>query len=70
MDLAASRATPLAALLDTSTKEKPQTEVDRRAEQLVLLIRALQLISSGLSLATSELKSGKLRLSSTVKNGA
>lgn len=68
LELAASRATPLSALMDSSTRDRPQTEASRRGEQLVLLIRALQLLSSGLNLATQELKSGQLRLSSTVKS--
>lgn len=68
LDLAASRATPLSALMDSSTRDKPQTEAGRRGEQLVLLVRALQLLSSGLKLATQELKAGQLRLSTTVKN--
>lgn len=70
LDLAMSRATPLSALTD-STNSSPgqQTETCRRAEQLVLLVRALQLLSSGLNLATQQLKSGHLRPSSNVKNG-
>lgn len=70
LDLAAARASPLPALVDeTAVKTQPQTETGRKAEQLVLLVRALQLLSSGLSLATQQLKSGQLRPSSTVKNG-
>jgi serine/threonine-protein kinase ULK/ATG1 len=41
----------------------------RRAEQLVLLVRSLQLLSSGLNLATQELRAGRLQPSATVKNG-
>lgn len=41
----------------------------QRAEQLVLLIRALHLLSSGLNLATKQLKDGQLQPSATVKNG-
>uniref|UniRef100_A0A6M2DRW0 non-specific serine/threonine protein kinase n=1 Tax=Xenopsylla cheopis TaxID=163159 RepID=A0A6M2DRW0_XENCH len=40
----------------------------QRAEQLVLLIRALHLLSSGLNLATKQLKDGQLQPSATVKN--
>lgn len=69
LDLAASRTAPLAALVDSTTRVQPQTELGRRAEQLVLLVRALQLLGSGLTLATQQLKSGQLRPSSTVKNG-
>lgn len=35
----------------------------------MLLVRALQLLGSGLTLATQQLKSGQLRPSATVKNG-
>lgn len=67
LDLAAARVAPL-ALVDSSTPQS-QNEFGRRAERLVLLVRALQLLSSGLSLATQQLKSGQLRPSNTVKNG-
>lgn len=40
-----------------------------RAERLVLLVRTLQFLSSGLTLATNELKSGNLQPSKNVKNG-
>lgn len=40
-----------------------------RYERLVLLVRALQLLSSSLSIATSELKAGRLQPSTNVKNG-
>lgn len=69
LELAASRNAPLAALVDSTTRVHPQTELGRRAEQLVLLVRALQLLGSGLTLATQQLKSGQLRPSTTVKNG-
>ncbi|KAB0792946.1 hypothetical protein PPYR_12566 [Photinus pyralis] len=68
LDLAAARASPLPALVDeTAMKTQPQTDSGRKAEQLVLLVRALQLLSSGLSLATQQLQCGQLRPSSTVK---
>lgn len=41
----------------------------KRAERLILLIRALQLLSSGMSLASNKLHEGYLKPSSTVKNG-
>lgn len=68
MDLAASKIAPL-ALVDVNTRAQPQNEFGRRAERLVLLVRALQLLSSGLSLATQQLKAGQLRPSNTVKKG-
>ncbi|CAH0394873.1 unnamed protein product [Bemisia tabaci] len=39
-----------------------------RTERLVLLVRALQLLSSALTLATNQLRSGQLQPSSSVKN--
>lgn len=42
-------------------------EAIRKAEQLLLLVRALQLLSSGLNLAKAQLANGKLRPSATVK---
>lgn len=69
LDLAASRTAPLAALVDSTVQTQPQSETTRKAEQLVLLVRALQLLGSGLTLATQQLKSGQLRPSSMVKNG-
>lgn len=68
LELAAARVAPL-ALVDSSATTQSQNEFGRRAERLVLLVRALQLLSSGLSLATQQLKSGQLRPSNTVKNG-
>jgi serine/threonine-protein kinase ULK/ATG1 len=47
----------------------PMSEGARKAEQLVLLVRALQLLSSGLNLATQQLRAGQLQPSATVKNG-
>ncbi|XP_046389863.1 serine/threonine-protein kinase ULK2 isoform X2 [Ischnura elegans] len=46
----------------------PMSEGARKAEQLVLLVRALQLLSSGLNLATQQLRAGQLQPSATVKN--
>ncbi|CAH0563500.1 unnamed protein product [Brassicogethes aeneus] len=68
LDLAAQRATPIAALVDPAQQNHPQSEMGRRAEQLVLLVRAMQLLGSGLDLACTQLKSGQLRPSNTVKN--
>ncbi|GFG29073.1 hypothetical protein Cfor_09476 [Coptotermes formosanus] len=67
MELAQARATPLAALTE-STSGRQQTEGCRRAEQLVLLVRALQLLSSGLSLASQQLRAGQLQPSASVKS--
>jgi serine/threonine-protein kinase ULK/ATG1 len=68
IELAQARATPLAALTE-STSGRQQTEGSRRAEQLVLLVRALQLLGSGLNLASQQLRAGHLQPSASVKNG-
>ena len=41
----------------------------RRAEQVILLVRALQWLSAGLSLATQQLKAGRLQPTANVKEG-
>lgn len=80
IELARSRATPLSALADSASPQSGahqgspgsgQQGADglRRAEQLVLLVRALQLLSSGLNLATQELRAARLQPSATVKSG-
>lgn len=69
LELASQRSTPLAALVDPSQQMLMVNEQTRRVEQIVLLVRALQLMSSGLDLAAKQLKSGQLRASSTVKTG-
>ena len=82
LELAGSRGTPLAALtesvnmgnggtpngLSTNANNGVMSEGARRAEQLVLLVRALQLLSSGLSLATQQIRAGHLQPSSSVKS--
>ncbi|CAG9773811.1 unnamed protein product [Ceutorhynchus assimilis] len=71
IELASQRAAPISALVNRTSSNAtgpPATEVERRTEQMVLLVRALQLLSSGLALATKQLKSGQLRPSTTVKN--
>ncbi|XP_066997912.1 serine/threonine-protein kinase unc-51 isoform X2 [Anabrus simplex] len=66
VELAAARAAPLAALTESTTG--CLSEGNRRAEQLVLLVRALQLLSSGLNLATQQLRAGQLQPSASVKS--
>ncbi|CAB3375094.1 Hypothetical predicted protein [Cloeon dipterum] len=79
IELARTRATPLPGLAESvaavSTAGSPcspgqakMSDGTRRAEQLVLLVRALQLLKSGLNLANMELKAGRLQPSSTVKS--
>ncbi|XP_063222174.1 serine/threonine-protein kinase unc-51 isoform X2 [Bacillus rossius redtenbacheri] len=69
LDAADARAAPLAALTDsTAGIAGRQSEGGRRAEQLVLLVRALQLLSSALGLASQQLRAAKLRPSASVKS--
>ncbi|XP_050311329.1 serine/threonine-protein kinase ULK2 isoform X2 [Anthonomus grandis grandis] len=70
VELAAQRAAPISAMVrgGSGAAPPPTTDVERRTEQLVLLVRALQLLSSGLALATRQLTSGQLRPSTAVKN--
>lgn len=76
LEVADMRCAPLSALMGAG--ESPTTqhlsqphapEHCKRAERLILLIRALQLLSSGLNLASSNLQQGILKPSNTVKNG-
>jgi len=75
LEVAGMRSTPLAALTESAMcgnaagAAQLQSDGARKAEQLVLLVRALQLLSSGLSLATQQLRSGQLRPSQNVKTG-
>ncbi|KAJ8974711.1 hypothetical protein NQ317_000377 [Molorchus minor] len=66
LELASQRATPLAALVDPSQHNQPINELNRRAEQLVLQVRALQLLSSALNLGTRQLQTGQLTFSTAV----
>nr|CAD7261333.1 unnamed protein product [Timema shepardi] len=67
VELSATRAAPLAALTDSLNTSQRQSDGSRRAEQLVLLVRALQLLSSGLNLASQQLRAGQLQPSASVK---
>ncbi|XP_042218215.1 serine/threonine-protein kinase unc-51-like isoform X2 [Homarus americanus] len=53
---------------DGSTMASPPSEWQRRAEQLVLYVRALQLLSSALTLAKDEKSVSRLQPSNAVKN--
>nr|XP_053639461.1 serine/threonine-protein kinase unc-51-like isoform X4 [Cherax quadricarinatus] len=53
---------------DGSTMASPPPEWQRRAEQLVLYVRALQLLSSALTLAKHEKSVSRLQPSNAVKN--
>lgn len=74
LSLAELRTSPFGAAesdTDNTVIVTEQIGVDmntvRRIEQIVLLIRAMQYLSQGLSLASESLKSSKLSPSSTVK---
>ena len=76
IELAQSRSSPLS---ESVIDQKPTStftldhiafisESQRRMEQLVLYVRALQLLSSSISLAKEEIKSARLQPSNTVRN--
>lgn len=69
-EVADSRCAPLSALMSATEQQIPPhaPEHCKRVERLVLLVRALQLLSSGLNLASQQLHSGNLKPSSNVKN--
>ncbi|XP_037780307.1 serine/threonine-protein kinase unc-51-like [Penaeus monodon] len=84
LELARSRAAPITALrqnaamrdsvsgspkdTEGSALASPPPEWQRRAEQLVLYVRALQLLSSALTLAKHEKSTSRLQPSNAVKN--
>jgi len=76
LEVADMRCAPLSALMSAGESPSVQNltqphapEHCKRAERLILLIRALQLLSSGLNLASQQLQAGNLKPSNTVKNG-
>ena len=76
LEVADLRCAPLSALMSANESPTVQNlaqphapEHCKRAERLILLIRALQLLSSGLNLASQQLQNGILKPSNTVKNG-
>jgi hypothetical protein len=68
-EVARTRAGPLGAPLG-GIEQPSSAATRRRAEQVILLVRALQWLSSGLSLATQQLKAGRLQPTVNVKEGA
>ncbi|XP_063708462.1 serine/threonine-protein kinase ULK2 [Culicoides brevitarsis] len=70
LEVADSRCAPLSALMsaDAPPIAPHAPEHCKRAERLVLLVRALHLLQSGLNLASQQLQSGSLKPSNTVKN--
>lgn len=67
LSLAGQKQSPMVSLVDSATSNQPIGE-GNKTEQLILMVRALQLLSSGLSLAAKQIKSGQLQPSTTVKN--
>ncbi|XP_029050091.1 serine/threonine-protein kinase unc-51 isoform X3 [Osmia bicornis bicornis] len=65
-EVARTRAGPLGAPLG-GIEQASNAATRRRAEQVILLVRALQWLSSGLSLATQQLKAGRLQPTASVK---
>lgn len=72
-EVARSRAGPLGNIEQPaplgSIEQAGNAATRKRAEQVILLVRALQWLSSGLNLATQELKAGRLQPTTTVKDG-
>lgn len=71
LEVADSRCAPLSALMsaDAQPIAPHAPEHCKRAERLVLLVRALNLLASGMHLASSNLQSGQLKPSDAVKSG-
>ncbi|XP_018309923.1 serine/threonine-protein kinase ULK2 [Mycetomoellerius zeteki] len=71
-EVARSRAGPLGNIEQPaplgSIEQAGNAATRKRAEQVILLVRALQWLSSGLNLATQELKEGRLQPTATVKD--
>lgn len=67
-EIARSMAGPLGAPLG-GIEQASNATTRRRAEQVLLLVRALQWLSSGLSLATQQLKAKRLQPTNSVKEG-
>ncbi|XP_011311966.1 serine/threonine-protein kinase unc-51 [Fopius arisanus] len=65
-EVARTRAGPLGAPLG-GLEQATNAATKRRGEQVILLVRALQWLSSGLSLATQQLKAGRLQPTASVK---
>ncbi|XP_043063650.1 serine/threonine-protein kinase unc-51 isoform X2 [Drosophila ficusphila] len=61
-------AAAAAAAADAQQIPPHAPEHCKRAERLVLLVRGLQLLSSGMNLASQQLRNGQLKPSSNVKN--
>ncbi|XP_017071299.1 serine/threonine-protein kinase unc-51 isoform X2 [Drosophila eugracilis] len=66
--VAGSQSAAANAAADTQQISPHAPEHCKRAERLVLLVRGLQLLSSGMNLASLQLRNGQLKPSSNVKN--
>ncbi|KAJ6646879.1 Serine/threonine-protein kinase ULK1 [Pseudolycoriella hygida] len=66
-EVADNRCAPISALMAADAPPHPPENCSR-TERLVLLVRMLQLLSSGLSLASQQIQQGRLKPSNTVKN--
>ncbi|XP_037024715.1 serine/threonine-protein kinase ULK2 [Bradysia coprophila] len=67
LEVADTRCAPLSALMSADAPPHPPEHCSR-TERLVLLVRTLQLLSSGLNLASQQIQDGRLKPSNTVKN--
>ncbi|XP_014212330.1 serine/threonine-protein kinase ULK2 isoform X2 [Copidosoma floridanum] len=67
-EVARARGGPLSTVSSFGNDQPgPNSAMKRRAEQVILLVRALQWLSSGLNLATKQLKASKLKPTTSVK---
>lgn len=72
--LAQAKSSPLQAMLQQSRKPNsdpnlPLSDAYKRAEQLVVFVRALHMLSSALQLAQQEVNAKRLHVSTSVKQG-
>ncbi|XP_022916598.1 serine/threonine-protein kinase unc-51 [Onthophagus taurus] len=68
LELASAKGAPIPFVVEYMADVSHSAPPIKRAEQLVLMVRALQLLGSGLALATHQLKTKKLRATNSVKN--
>ena len=77
IDVARCKAAPLSDINDTASSSRnvqigdfdPSSPLHRRVQQLLLYMRCLHLLSQALDFSRTELKSKRLKPSTTVKNG-
>uniref|UniRef100_A0A182Q4E9 Protein kinase domain-containing protein n=1 Tax=Anopheles farauti TaxID=69004 RepID=A0A182Q4E9_9DIPT len=70
LEVADSRCAPLSSMMLADAQPVPphQPEHCKRAERLVLLVRALHLLSAGMNLASAQIQAGNLKPSNSVKS--